>query len=127
VNPRITVLFAVAIGGAIGALARAGLSEAVTWGDWPYMTLGVNLVGTVLLAALGALIAWRPHLPHWLNPLVGVGICGSLTTFSTMQLEAVVAVRDGLSAKGVIYIASSVLLGLAAVIATRAVARKVIT
>jgi hypothetical protein len=44
-----------------------------------------------------------------------------------MQLEAVVAVRDGLSATGVIYIASSVLLGLAAVIATRAVARKVLT
>lgn len=125
-NPRTTVLIAIAIGGAIGAFMRAGLGEAVPSGDWPYVTLGVNLVGTVALAALGALLAWRPHLPHWLNPLVGIGICGSLTTFSGMQLEAVTAMRDGYSAKGVLYIASSVLLGLAAVVATRAVARQVL-
>lgn len=125
-NPRTTVLIAIAIGGAIGALVRAGLGEAFAFGDWPYITLSVNLVGTVILAALGAALAWRPHLPHWLNPLVGIGLCGSLTTFSTMQLEAIVAIRDGYSAKGVAYIASSIVLGLAAVVATRAVARRVI-
>lgn len=125
-SPRATVLIAIAVGGAIGALIRAGLGEAVPQGDWPYATLGVNLVGTIALAALGAGLAWRPQLPHWLNPLVGIGICGSLTTFSTMQLEAVTAIRDGLSATGVLYIASSVVLGLAAVVATRAVARRVL-
>lgn len=125
-NPRATVLIAIAVGGAIGALLRAVLGEVAGTGDWPYATLGVNLAGTVALAALGALLAWRPRLPHWLNPLVGIGICGSLTTFSTMQLEAVTAMRDGYSAKGVLYIASSVVLGLAAVVATRAVARRVI-
>lgn len=125
-NPRTTVLIAIAIGGAIGALLRAGLSEAFPSDDWPWITLGVNLLGTVALAMLSALLAWRPHLPHWLNPLVGIGVCGSLTTFSTMQLEAVTAMRDGYSARGVLYITSSVLLGLAAVVATRAVARRVI-
>ena len=47
-NPRVTVLVAIAIGGAIGALIRAGIAETVAFGDWPYVTLGVNLVGTIL-------------------------------------------------------------------------------
>jgi CrcB protein len=119
VSPRAAALIAIAVGGAIGALGRAGLGAALPATSWPVATLIANLVGTVLLAALAALIAFRPHLPHWLHPLVAVGFCGSLTTFSAMQVEALLLMRAGMSADAVLYVATSVLLGLVAAVATR--------
>jgi fluoride exporter len=119
VSPRAAALIAIAVGGAIGALGRAGLGASLPAIRWPVATLIANLVGTVLLAALAALIAFRPHLPHWLHPLVAVGFCGSLTTFSAMQVEALVLMRAGMSADAILYVATSVLLGLVAAVATR--------
>lgn len=126
-SPRVTVLISIAIGGAIGATVRAALTESVAIEEEPWVTLVVNIVGTIMLVALASLIAWRPSLPHWLNPLVGVGICGSLTTFSTMQLQVVEAMRDGLSGRAVLYLVSSIVFGMAAVIVARVVARRVLT
>lgn len=118
-SPRTQALIAIAVGGAIGALLRAGLDQWLPQGDWPVATLAVNIAGTILLAMLAAAIAWRPHLPHWLHPMVGVGFCGSLTTFAGMQVEALLLVRDGLAATAVLYVAASLVLGMAAVVATR--------
>lgn len=60
-----------------GTLARAGVAEAVAS---PWATLLVNLAGAALLGyVLGALPERRP--------LLGTGLCGGLTTFSTIQLE----------------------------------------
>jgi len=126
VSPRAQALIAIAVGGAIGALARAGLAEGLPAGDWPVATLLVNVVGTVLLAALAAIIAWRPRLPHWLHPMVGVGFCGSLTTFAAVQVEALLLVRGGLPATAALYVVASLLLGMIAVVATRRLAQAVI-
>lgn len=120
-KPRWEALAAIAIGGAAGALLRAGVS-----GAGALATLGVNVAGTVLLAAVAALIAWRPHLPHWFHPLAAVGFCGSITTFSTMQVEAVVMMQDGRSAAAVAYLLASVALGLMAVLVTRRVLGRVL-
>jgi CrcB protein len=119
VSPRAAALIAIAIGGAIGALGRAGLVEALPATRWPVATLLANVVGTLLLAVLAALIAFRPRLPHWLHPLVAVGFCGSLTTFSAMQVEAVLLMRAGMSTDAVLYVATSVVLGLVAAVAGR--------
>jgi len=121
VKPRWEALAAIAIGGAAGALLRAGVS-----GAGALATLGVNVAGTVVLAAVAALIAWRPHLPHWFHPLAAVGFCGSITTFSTMQVEAVVMMQDGRSAAAVAYLLASVALGLVAVLVTRRVLGRVL-
>lgn len=121
-KPRWEALAAIAIGGAAGALLRAGVS-----GAGALATLGVNVAGTVVLAAVAALIAWRPHLPHWFHPLAAVGFCGSITTFSTMQVEAVVMMQDGRSAAAVAYLLASVALGLVAVLVTRRVLGRVLT
>ena len=120
-KPRWEALAAIAIGGAAGALLRAGVS-----GAGALATLGVNVAGTVLLAAVAALIAWRPHLPHWFHPLAAVGFCGSITTFSAMQVEAVVMMQDGRSAAAVAYLLASVALGLMAVLVTRRVLGRVL-
>lgn len=78
---------AVAVGGALGTLARHGALFA----DWrsSLVVLGLNLAGST---ALGALVALRAsagrgglHDPWF--ALLGVGFCGGLTTFSTHALE----------------------------------------
>lgn len=113
-NPRPAVVAAIAIGGAAGALLRAvaGVAGAPA-------TLGLNVAGTVLLAAVGAVIAWKPHLPHWFHPLAAIGFCGSITTFSTMQVEALLMMQDDRSGAAILYLVLSVALGIIAVLATR--------
>jgi len=126
VSPRAAALVAIATGGAIGALARAGLAEGLPGERWPIGTLLVNIVGTVLLAVVAALIAWRPALPHWFHPLAALGFCGSLTTFAGIQIEALGLMRRGLSGPAVLYVAATVVLGLIAIVATRRIMARVI-
>jgi len=78
------VLLAVFAGGAIGAVARAEL--AVAWAhapaSWPWATFAVNITGALLLGYVATALRER-QAAFW-----GAGVCGALTTFSTMQLEA---------------------------------------
>jgi CrcB protein len=81
-------LAAIYAGGVSGALIRVGLAQAfpVAAGSWPWPTFAVNLVGALLLGYFFALLRDHPEesLHH---PFLGTGICGTLTTFSTFQLE----------------------------------------
>lgn len=74
-----TVL-AVALGGAVGALARWGLSRANT--DWPRGTFAANMLGCL---ALGAVVG--SGLDGLLGAALGTGLLGGLTTFSTFAVE----------------------------------------
>lgn len=79
----------VAMGGATGAVLRyaVSLASARTFGDaWPVGTLLVNLVGSFLLGFLLSQTA-RPELAPELKLLLGTGLCGALTTFSTFSVE----------------------------------------
>lgn len=81
-------LAAIYLGGVVGALLRVGLAEvaATKAGQWPWATFAANMAGALLLGYFFAL--FRDHPPESLrHPFLGVGICGTLTTFSTMQLE----------------------------------------
>lgn len=53
-------------------------------------TLVVNVVGSFVLG----LVAGVPHPPEWLMPLVGIGFCGALTTFSTLAFETWVFLEE---------------------------------
>jgi CrcB protein len=81
-------LAAIYAGGVVGALIRVGLAQAFPPGPgaWPWPTFAVNMAGALLLGYFFARLRDHPEesLAH---PFLGTGICGTLTTFSTMQLE----------------------------------------
>jgi len=115
-------LGAIFLGGALGALLRAGLAEAFpsAGADWPWATFGVNIVGAVLLGY------WFTTLSHssYRRPLLTTGFCGALTTFSTVQVELLEMIDAGKLGLAFLYIAVSVAAGLVAAQASTAVARR---
>jgi CrcB protein len=104
-------LLAVFAGGVAGALARAALEE--TWpaapGHWPWVTFAVNVAGAL---AIGWLFL---RTAGWRYRLLGSGVCGALTTFSTLQLELVRMLQDDRVGLAAGYAAASLAAGLAAV------------
>ena len=99
----------VAVGGAAGAVARWALLAAATPPQFPWPTLLINLVGCGLL---GILMGRRTRPSTLL--LVGTGLCGGLTTFSTFAVEVADLLRHEDGALGLAYLAASVVGGLAA-------------
>ncbi|MHC4810034.1 MAG: fluoride efflux transporter CrcB [Planctomycetota bacterium] len=121
---RSTLVFTcVALGGAIGAVARHGITLAMAargGGGWPG-TLAVNLLGCFLIG-----VAWRfldqPEFPPALRALLVSGLLGAFTTFSAFGLDALSLLesrRPGLAAA---YLLASVGGGLLLVVLGRAVA-----
>src|SRR4029079_1244197 len=82
-------LAAVFVGGALGALARAALATLAVPDParWPWPTFTVNIVGAVLVGYFTTRLLERLPLSSYRRPLLGTGLCGGLTTFSTMQVE----------------------------------------
>ncbi|MDX6633974.1 MAG: fluoride exporter [Solirubrobacterales bacterium] len=115
-------LGAIFLGGALGALVRAGLSEALPAGgaDWPWATFLVNITGAALLGY------WYTTLSHtsYRRPLLTTGFCGALTTFSTVQLELVEMIDAGRAGLAILYLAVSLAAGLAGAQAGTAAARR---
>jgi len=78
------------VGGAVGAVARylvARVAAASLGPAFPYGTLTVNLVGSLILGLLAGFAIGRVTVPAPIRLLVGVGFCGSFTTFSTFAVE----------------------------------------
>jgi len=103
-------LGAVFLGGALGTLVRAGLLEGLGEGapGWPWATFAVNLLGAFLLGWL--VVRFSPAFR--LRPLLTTGLCGGLTTFSTMQVELLAMLEAGRPGIAVGYAAASVVGGL---------------
>jgi CrcB protein len=115
-------LGAIFVGGALGAVLRAGLAEALPAGgpDWPWATFLVNVLGAGLLGY------WFTTLSHrsYRRPLLTTGFCGALTTFSTVQVELLEMLDAGRLGLAVLYIAASVTAGLLAAQAATTAARR---
>jgi CrcB protein len=113
-------------GGAAGALARAAVAEALPHapGAWPWATFSVNLFGALLLAWLTTRLTEIAAPTRYWRFLLGTGLCGALTTFSTFQVETVALANDGHATMAVGYAATSLAAGMSVVVAATVVARR---
>jgi CrcB protein len=110
-------LVALFAGGFAGAVARAEVGEALPAdpGHWPWATFLVNIAGALLLGYAVTRLQERLPLSAYRRPFLGTGVCGGLTTFSTMQLELLRMLDAGHLGLALGYAAASAALGLAAV------------
>jgi fluoride exporter len=123
---RERLLLAIFVGGAVGALLRAGLEEVfpASGHDWPWATFVVNVVGAALLAYFATRLQERLPPSTYPRPFLGTGLCGALTTFSTLQIEAIKLVRHDHAVLAVSYLATSVIAGLLVVQVATALVRR---
>ena len=91
-------LFAIAIGGGLGSIARFVISREM--GIWlgnylPYGTLTVNIAGSLALGWVITFFFDRPELSSALRLGITVGFLGAFTTFSTFSYESLQLLLDG--------------------------------
>jgi CrcB protein len=106
-------LAAIFAGGALGGGARTGLAQLAPAhaGHWPWATFAVNLVGCLLLGYFVTRLQERLPITAYGRSLLGTGICGGLTTFSTVQLELLRMLDRGQLGLALLYGAASVAAG----------------
>jgi fluoride exporter len=122
-------LAAIFAGGFLGALARVLLIEVapVMPGSWPWATFAANIAGTLLLGYFVTRLQERLPVSAYRRPLLGTGLCGALTTFSTMQLEVLRMLSDGRTGLAVAYVLTSIGVGFVGVFLATALVRRVRT
>lgn len=119
-------LAAIFTGGCLGAAARAGLDEVLPHGgaEWPWSTFAANIVGAALLGYFVTRLQERLPLSAYRRPFLGTGVCGALTTFSTMQLELLSMLEGAHYALATTYALVSVTVGFLVVATTTNLVRR---
>lgn len=110
------MFFAIALGGAVGAVFRYATSLAVVavWGVsyQPAATILVNALGSGVMGGLYALIGLGVAVSDPMRGLVMVGFLGALTTFSSFSMDAINIVEKGMYGVAVGYVFASVVISL---------------
>ena len=111
----------VGVGGLIGVLGRYGITRLTLHTDaLIWSTVGINVIGSFLLGVLAA--------EHWFSrdvrEALGVGLLGGFTTFSTFSVQVVLETDGGRPGKAALYVAASVIGGIAAAAAGYALGRR---
>jgi fluoride exporter len=111
------VVAAIALGGALGAVTRYLIAVRLAdflGVDIPYGTLTVNLVGSLLLGIVVALVEERGAFGPETRSFITIGFLGGMTTFSTFVYEGWEFTREGDMLKAGVYAAGSVICAFAA-------------
>ena len=111
----------VALGGAVGSLARYQVGRGMTRllgpqqvATFPWATLVVNVAGSLAMGLLAGWLARGGQVGETWRLLVGVSLLGGFTTFSAFSLELMMLIERGQASTAFVYAAVSVLAGLSA-------------
>jgi CrcB protein len=119
-------LAAIFAGGFLGAITRAGLAQsfAERADQWPWATFAVNMLGAVLLGYFITRLQERLPPSLYRRAFLGTGVCGALTTFSTVMVELAKMLEGDHVALAFAYTGATLAGGFAAVfLATKLVRR----
>lgn len=114
------------VGGGVGAALRHGVNVVaarLAGGAYPVGTLGVNVVGSLLMGCLAGYFALRGDTAPGLRMFLTTGILGGFTTFSAFSLDTVTLFERGELAAASGYVVLSVAASIAALAAGLALAR----
>ncbi len=108
---------AIFIGGGLGAISRYYVSISMKTHNlsFPFATLSVNIIGSLILGFAAALFWKNESLHHSLKLALVVGFCGGLTTFSTFSWETFDLIKNGEILLAIIYTIISVLICILAI------------
>ena len=123
------MILAVALGGALGAVARyktIGWVTALAGHGFPWGTVVVNVVGSFLMGTLVELGAQKLNLSQEMRAFLAVGVLGAFTTFSTFALDVATLWQRGELLATALYIAGSTALSILALFAGLAAVRAVL-
>ena len=120
-----SLLAAVALGGAIGAIGRYAVGVATTRlvQGFPLGAVIVNVLGSFAMGLLVEALALRFSVSPELRALLAVGLLGSFTTFSTFSLDVVTLVERGRIGAAALYLGVSVTFSVLALVAGLRVGR----
>jgi CrcB protein len=123
-------LLLVALGGALGSSARYLLGVAATrtlGSGWPFGTFAANLLGGLLMGVLVGVLAHRggADQDRW-RLLLGVGVLGGFTTFSSFSLEAALMIERRAFGQASLYVAASAALSILALFAGLLLTRRIL-
>ena len=106
---------------------RAALAEAFPHSatSWPWPTFGANIAAAFLLGYFVTRLQERLPLSSYRRPLLGTGLCGGLSTFSTMQVELLKMLGAHAWGLAAGYTAASVIAGYAAIHLATSMVRRV--
>lgn len=110
---RMSIYIAIAVGGSLGAVSRYWVSDATyQWlgQEFPYGTLAVNLLGSLLMGFLSVLLVHRFQVSEEIRIGLLAGFLGSFTTFSTFAMDSLHLAGNEAILKAILYILFSVLL-----------------
>ncbi len=113
-------LLAIGLGGFIGSILRYGIGKSVDGkfsGAFPWGTLTVNIVGSFIIGLIYMLMLRKIGITENWRLFLGVGFCGGFTTFSAFAWENVNLLDQKLIGTSLLYIVTSVILGLLAIVA----------
>jgi CrcB protein len=104
----------VGLGGGFGSMVRYASGLLIGTKIFPYATLAVNVLGSFLIGLVFAIsIKAEPLSLNW-KLFLASGICGGFTTFSAFSLENMGLLQSGKVGMAAVYIALSIVLGIAA-------------
>lgn len=114
------LVLGVAVGGAVGAIARYGVDRLIeqrTESSFPLATLWINVSGCLAVGFVIAALVDRHRAPQWLRTALVMGFCGGYTTFSTFAQETLDLVETRAVALAAASVGANVVLGMLAVLA----------